>query len=286
MTSAQILQLARRRAGITQAELAGRVERPRSNVARWEAGGVKPSFETLLDLVRACELEPVLSLFALDESNDDYVRDLLAVAPAKRLAQQVEAARGMGRAGFDPLEVIRALERQRFDWMLLGRLAANVRASPIVPAEFEVVVYPGPQQDDAEALAAALTGLAARRVAEAERLSPPAEVRAFGNAERWWVDCAETWVAAVRDAPAGTRGFDDLLLDASEEEIGDDLSVLVPSTLDLVRMADASPRPGDKADLPTLRRALELADEDPAARAPRVPRGLEELFAAHAGRAA
>jgi transcriptional regulator with XRE-family HTH domain len=54
MTSAQILQAARLKAGLTQAELAERLGRDRAQVARWETGGQEPSFENLRAAVEAC----------------------------------------------------------------------------------------------------------------------------------------------------------------------------------------------------------------------------------------
>jgi transcriptional regulator with XRE-family HTH domain len=54
VTSAQILQAARLKAGLTQAELAERLGRDRAQVARWETGGQEPSFENLRAAVEAC----------------------------------------------------------------------------------------------------------------------------------------------------------------------------------------------------------------------------------------
>ena len=54
MGSADLLRTARLRAGLTQAELGRAVGRPQSAIARWEAGRVQPSLETLRELIRAC----------------------------------------------------------------------------------------------------------------------------------------------------------------------------------------------------------------------------------------
>ena len=54
MTSGQLLRDARLRAGLSQAELASRFRRPRSQIARWERGRVEPGFETLRRVLRAC----------------------------------------------------------------------------------------------------------------------------------------------------------------------------------------------------------------------------------------
>ena len=52
MRSADLIREARLRAGLTQYELAERSGRDRSVIARWEQGGVAPSVETLVELVR------------------------------------------------------------------------------------------------------------------------------------------------------------------------------------------------------------------------------------------
>ena len=62
MTSATLLRQARRRAGLTQAELAGRAGTTQSAVARWERGATHPTVERLQSLVAACGLELHLGL--------------------------------------------------------------------------------------------------------------------------------------------------------------------------------------------------------------------------------
>ena len=54
MTSGEFLRDARLRAGLSQAELARRYGRPRSQIARWERGAVEPGFDTLRRVLRAC----------------------------------------------------------------------------------------------------------------------------------------------------------------------------------------------------------------------------------------
>ena len=57
MASVDIVLEARRRAGLTQAELADRLGVARSTVARWEMRRTVPSYETLRDVATACGLE-------------------------------------------------------------------------------------------------------------------------------------------------------------------------------------------------------------------------------------
>ncbi|HQU25451.1 MAG TPA: helix-turn-helix transcriptional regulator [Acidimicrobiales bacterium] len=57
MASVDIVLEARRRAGLTQAELADRLGIARSTVARWEMRRTLPSYETLVEVATACGLE-------------------------------------------------------------------------------------------------------------------------------------------------------------------------------------------------------------------------------------
>jgi transcriptional regulator with XRE-family HTH domain len=87
MTSADLLREARLRAGLTQAELGRRVKRSQSQIARWERGDVKPSLETLRELIRACGLELTLGLANYDDSYDEWIERYLALPVDERIEQ-------------------------------------------------------------------------------------------------------------------------------------------------------------------------------------------------------
>ena len=106
MLSADLIREARLRAGITQAELGLRIGRSQSQVARWERGAVTPSFETLLDLIRACGFDLWFRMLNRDDSYVPYIERALertpeqrveraarAVAPYRELRDQIAAAR-------------------------------------------------------------------------------------------------------------------------------------------------------------------------------------------------
>ena len=92
MISADLLKEARRRAGITQAELGRRVGRSASQIARWERGDVKPPLETLRDLIRACDLHLTLGLAARDDSYVPHINRQLALSPAQRVDRMARIA--------------------------------------------------------------------------------------------------------------------------------------------------------------------------------------------------
>jgi transcriptional regulator with XRE-family HTH domain len=85
--SGDLLREARKRAGLTQAELGRRVGKPQSSIARWESGDVKPSLETLRELIRACGLELTFAIYNFDDSYVPQIHDALRWTPQQRLEQ-------------------------------------------------------------------------------------------------------------------------------------------------------------------------------------------------------
>jgi transcriptional regulator with XRE-family HTH domain len=86
MISADLLHEARLRAGLTQSELGRRVGRSQSQIGRWERGEVRPSLETLRELIRACGLELWFRLANYDDSYTEFIVRLLDLSPAERIA--------------------------------------------------------------------------------------------------------------------------------------------------------------------------------------------------------
>lgn len=78
---------ARRRAGLTQEELARRVGTTQSAIARIERGRTAPSLERLRELVRACGLDLELRLVPLDDSAWSVARSNLALSVEARVRQ-------------------------------------------------------------------------------------------------------------------------------------------------------------------------------------------------------
>ena len=95
MLSGDLLVEARRRAGISQAELARRSGVAPSLIGRYERYEVIPSVERLRELVRACGVELTFRLASVDESDHDRVlidRELRRT-PAERLRRGLAAGR-------------------------------------------------------------------------------------------------------------------------------------------------------------------------------------------------
>ncbi len=94
MVTGDLIREARLRAGLTQAELASRLGKTQSVIARWERGGVQPSLETVRGVVRACGLDLGFHLSTLDNSSAIVIDEHLRMTPAQRFADL------MARVGF------------------------------------------------------------------------------------------------------------------------------------------------------------------------------------------
>jgi transcriptional regulator with XRE-family HTH domain len=95
---------ARKRAGLTQRELAAKAGTTQSAIARLESGRTQPSFDTVLRLVRLCGMDLDIMLSERDDSDWAQARRLLALTPVQRLrrgeavARQMRKFREAGRA--------------------------------------------------------------------------------------------------------------------------------------------------------------------------------------------
>jgi transcriptional regulator with XRE-family HTH domain len=84
VAASTLLRTARRRADLTQAQLAERAGLTQAEVARLERAGSNPTAATLERLLRATGHR--LALRRLDAVDDTQLRDRLELTPAERLA--------------------------------------------------------------------------------------------------------------------------------------------------------------------------------------------------------
>jgi transcriptional regulator with XRE-family HTH domain len=259
MVSPSLLVEARRRAGLSQRELAARAGVAQQEIARYERGRVTPSLERLRRLIAACGLELTFGLARADASYDEAIAAALAIAPAQRLAgamrdagavrlARAQAAGEPPPVPVDPIGALATLEDARVHYVLIGELAEVLHASPLLPLTGTVMIVP--RAGERRALDAAI---ALGRGTEA---SPPTR-RSLDAIERWHLHAFAAELA-IAPAPAGTHGYEDLHRNAARLGIGKrNLGVSVASLVDLVRIAQAS---DDRSRLPALRRTLELAN--------------------------
>ena len=90
MDAGQFVREARSRAGLTQRALAGRAGVSQSLVARIEAGSVDPTFDRLLQLVRACGFDLDIHVVPLDEDAWTLAERGANATPEERLDRMLE----------------------------------------------------------------------------------------------------------------------------------------------------------------------------------------------------
>ncbi|MEO5986927.1 MAG: helix-turn-helix transcriptional regulator [Candidatus Limnocylindria bacterium] len=95
MDAAQMVRSARRRAGMTQRELASAASVPQATVGRVEAGLVSPRANTLGRLLRAAGHEVWVDRRLGEGVDRSLIRDRLRMTPAERIRLAVEEARGL-----------------------------------------------------------------------------------------------------------------------------------------------------------------------------------------------
>jgi transcriptional regulator with XRE-family HTH domain len=89
MRAATVIQEARRRAGLTQAELAARASTTQSAIARWERGASDPTVERFAALVAGCGLELRIGLADPDPDQTAALRRNLALSVDERVERIV-----------------------------------------------------------------------------------------------------------------------------------------------------------------------------------------------------
>ena len=88
MKGNHLVREARKRAGLSQAELARRAGTTQSVISRLERGATAPSMQTISELVRTCGFELGVSLSRHDDDHDwSLVQQNLQLSPEQRVRQ-------------------------------------------------------------------------------------------------------------------------------------------------------------------------------------------------------
>ena len=85
MRGGDLIKEARKRAGLTQAELALRAGTTQSGIARWESNRTSPTLMDVSRLVRLSGLDLEVALVPLDDSDLAQAERLLTLTPQERL---------------------------------------------------------------------------------------------------------------------------------------------------------------------------------------------------------
>ncbi len=93
MRGNHLVRESRRRAGLTQTELAERSGTTQSAIARLEGGRGHPTLQRISELARACGLEVHVRLVPPDDPDWETVEANLRLLPAERVAKSLGAGR-------------------------------------------------------------------------------------------------------------------------------------------------------------------------------------------------
>jgi transcriptional regulator with XRE-family HTH domain len=88
-----LIREARRRAGLTQAELAAMAGTSQSGIARWESGRTAVSLDDVIRLVRLCGLDLELMLLPRNDSDIAQATRLAKLTGQDRLDRHARLAR-------------------------------------------------------------------------------------------------------------------------------------------------------------------------------------------------
>lgn len=161
--------------------------------------------------------------------------------------------------GFDPAELLRALDDAGVEFVLIGGLAATLYGSPHVTTDADVV--PSRGRENLRKLANALRILEAKIRVDGEPDGLPFSADA-DLLERSEILSLSTKFGDLdlTFVPSGTQGYDDLRRGARTIEVHG-IQLQVASLSDVIRSKEAANREKDRLVLPTLRKLLERLDQ-------------------------
>jgi transcriptional regulator with XRE-family HTH domain len=227
MRGGDLVLMARRRAGLTQRELAEGLGCRQATIARWERGDREPAWEDVQAVAEACGLQVDVHLVGEDRGWWGQIAVQLGLAPVER----VRRLRAPG--GADVVPVLESLASSGVPAIVIGEVAGALHGWPLVLGGGAVEVC------------------------------APAAAAADQTHEALGAQLPGDGSVLVTEIPPGTGGFGDLARDAEPIGIGTASrgkgartaepesigagggTVLVASLLDLLRIADASPAGAD-----------------------------------------
>ncbi|MFN8669218.1 MAG: helix-turn-helix transcriptional regulator [Gemmatimonadaceae bacterium] len=273
MLSHHLIREARRRAGITQSELAERAGTTQSAVARWESGRSLPSLEKLNELVERCGLEVVVTLTPVRGFEDQLLLDRRAHTHLQRLERLLAALPYVGGEAasdatgaseppdvFQPLEILAALERHRVRYVLVGGLAAALHGAPMLTTDVDITPDRGRENLRRLALVLSDVGAVARGHHDPRAWTPDLSAAGLARASVHRFETRHGGLDLLFQ-PTGTSGYDDLRQKAESIALGG-VTATVASLSDVIRSKEAAGRSDDRMAVPVLRRLQRIAARD------------------------
>jgi transcriptional regulator with XRE-family HTH domain len=239
------LRWARKRANMTQEQLAAAARVPQSTVARIERGNALPRTATLIALLHATGHELSVERRLGADLDPERIRFLLRLDPPERVRIGLAAAmdgQRRGRRRTDPIRIVRRLRRFGVRFVLVGEMAEAARGSTVpVPAVVRVC-----HAQDPESLDRLETALADLDV------SPRPDRSALEGSDPVTVTCAAGTLRLDARPSDPPDDYEVLSRTADRMLVADGLLASVASLEDLVRMRRGRATPEDRDALELL----------------------------------
>jgi transcriptional regulator with XRE-family HTH domain len=179
MTGGNLILMARRRAKLTQRELAQRVGCQQATIARWECGDRLASYEDVQNAAAACGLALDVHLAHADRSWWSQIATQLSREPVQRVLGLTPPG------GFDAVPVLQVLADTHLPAIVIGEVAGALHGWPLVLGGDAVEIC---TKAGGSGMGAVIAHLKAREIAESAY-----------SAERVEVDGGAVRVASLLD---------------------------------------------------------------------------------------
>ena len=220
--------MARRRAGLTQRELADRLGCRQATIARWERGDRQVSIDDLRPVASACGLQLEAHLGVEDRSWWPQIAVQRELPPIERVRRLTPAgAPDVGAA-------VELLAAAGPSVVVIGEVAGALHGWPLVLSAATIELCARPADIDA-----VVVSLGAREVEDGYGLAGGVRL-------------------VVDEMPAGTFGFGDLARGAEVMKVGTSSEVRVAGLLDLLRIAEASGAPDARREALAYQAVLDV----------------------------
>ncbi len=152
---------------------------------------------------------------------------------------------------FDPISMCRILNEERVEYVVLGGFAAILRGSPITTHDLDVV--PDRHKDNLDRLGRALTRMNAQIRIDGDSVPTRIDGPFLANMPHMLNLVTDFGELDLTFTPAGNAGsYAGWRVNATKEEVGEGLIVVVASLDDIIDSKRAANRPKDQMALPYL----------------------------------
>ncbi len=138
MRARDVIVIARRRAGLTQQELARRLGVPQGTVGRWESGATEPKFCAVQDVAQACGFDLTLGFANADEGSwNSLIYEQLRRTPAERVRQ-------LSHDNYDRVGALQEIGSSGLRAIIVGEVAGALHGWPLVldgQGELDLLVH-------------------------------------------------------------------------------------------------------------------------------------------------